>query len=725
MQCPSGHMMPFNEDAPEGFDCIYCELRQMPSAADLLQEKKLKFVREKRPGQISLAEAVTRDLYTGESGVYEAGTGIGKSFAYLLPAIISGKRVIVSTAKIALQTQLMEKDLPHIQTELKRLNHPKQNFKFFAAYGRANYACPVLYKKERGDDKHAMKIFNLFEKGTEYQRFDEWDSHKGFLDRSLNAVACTGPNCVFYRTCGFQRAKREVAQADVVVTNNWMLGYHLRLQRENSSTMLLGEYDHIIVDEAHKVEDGIRAAFTNETKIDTLSKLQKQLSKLEAATMENLDIPELSKLPPFWEHAFNALAHCKRNQDTTLPAGVKQQLGRVSHQLDLVRDAALHSTYLQKIFPYAGTAGTVQQYLDDKYSPSKNAALPPAVPPNPYINANPQPPLTLSDALQPRLLDLDKFFQILKEAEDTFANIFEESPYRTWIYEDSTDARPIPSLKSVPITIGHYMPKKHISYLSATLALGTSFDTFVGRVGLNNHPYNAQLFPSPFDIQKQAFLYIPNPGNRPGRIPTPVNTQGPARDTYLEAVASQTHDLLMASEGDAFVLFTAKTELYFVHDYLKAKNYPFALFAQGELKPSEALQRFRATPKSTILGVKSFWEGVDVQGDKLFLVIVAKLPFPNTSDPIYQARCALVNKANPGCSERVVRVPDMLFDLRQGVGRLIRSKTDRGIIAILDTRAHLQYKGAVRAALNLREHTDLEKMCRAIRTRHNKRSAAE
>lgn len=707
--------MPFNPEYPNGYDCIYCADTQLPSAVDLLREPTYAFVKEVREGQIDLADSITQGIMQDGASAFEAGTGIGKSYAYLLPAILSGRRVVVSTAKIALQTQLMEKDLPHIKKELQRLKHPRADFKFFPAYGKSNFACDVLYMKEKEKDAFALKTYKLFVQQTKYQRFDEWDSKKGYIDRSLNATACVGPGCPLYKTCGYTRAKRETFEADVVVTNHWMLGYDLRLRKNSQfATQLLGDYDHIIVDEAHKVEDGIRAAFTLETKLDTIDKLQKQIAKLTSVTQDDLQIPELDSLEPFWEHAFNALATAKRNQDQTLPANVVSMLQNVSQQLTNIRNVAADPGYISRVFPHASTANDVHQYVDVKYN--KNTTVN-----STGVAAQGQPSFSISNEYQRRFLDFDKFFRTLEEAQDTFNYVIEGDPYRLWLYEPRSENRPIPALKSIPITIGHYMPKHGITYLSATLALGPSFDTFLGRVGLLGHPYQALIFPSPFDIQKQAFLYIPKPGHAPGLVPVPDNRQGPGRDLYQKAVAEQILALLTASEGDAFVLFTANSELTYVKDYLRDHNYPFPVFAQGEYKPAEALQRFRSTDKATILGVKSFWEGVDVQGAKLFLVIVAKLPFPNTSDPIYQARCALVNARNPGASERVIRVPDMLFDLRQGVGRLIRAKSDRGVIALLDSRAHLQYRNAVRDALNLREHFDLEKMCRAIRTRHNKK----
>ena len=714
MQCSAGHVMPFNPDSPEGFDCIYCEEQQMPSAKDLLSVTSLKFVKETRPGQIALAAAVSQDIQNQNASAYEAGTGVGKSFAYLLPAIISGKRVVISTAKIALQNQLMEKDLPYIQSELYRLNHPRKDFKFFAAYGRGNYACHALYMKEKDTDRVSLQVYNNFYANTEYQRFDEWSTGQGYLDRGLNASTCVGPSCSFFRTCGYQRARREVHQSNIVVTNNWLLGYHLRLTQANNFSNLLGKYDHVIVDEGHKVEDGIRAAYTNETKLDTVLKLKKQISKLEALTMDSLDVPALKALSGVWEPAFSALAANAQTQGTLLAPQTKTALDRVTRTLDDIRDWALDVSFLSKIFPNTGTAVEVQQHLAEKYAPStaQGTQIPAA-------------PISLSDASQKRMLDLDIFFSQLSNAQETFHNIAAENPFRTWVYDPAPHTGAAPVLKSIPITIGHYMPKSCVTYLSATLALGNSFDNFLQRVGINKVPHQTKIFPSPFDIQKQAFLYIPYPGSTPGRIPPPVNTAGPGREAYLEAVASHVHELLLASEGDAFVLFTAKTELAFVHEYLKSQAYHFPIFAQGEFPPAEALQRFRSTPKSTILGLKSFWEGVDVQGDKLFLVIITKLPFPNTSDPIYQARCNLVNKTAPGCSEQLIRLPDMLFDLRQGVGRLIRAQTDRGVIAILDTRAHLRYREAVRATLGLREHVELDKMCRAIRTRHSKKNAAE
>ncbi len=723
MHCPNGHPMPFNSSFPTSYDCIYCEGTQAPDAVDLLSEPSLQFVHETRPGQIALAEAIDTSIRTGTASVYEAGTGIGKSYAYLLPSIISGKRVIISTAKIALQNQLIEKDLPHIKQELKRLSHPRATFKFFPAYGKSNFACHLAYRKEKMGNAQDWKVYLNFSSQTQYQRFDEWDVSKGYIDRSLNATNCVGSACTYYRSCGYTRAKKEVQDADVVVTNNWLLGYHLRLKAEQNYATLLGEYDHVVVDEAHKIEEGIRAAFSIETKIDTLNKLDKQLRKIEKSTSDVHDVPALQNMAPFWETLFRELAQISRQRDKKAAmdaAGTGQKISAVLGMLDTVRDTVLDPTFLARVFPAGNIAHAVGQVLDDKYGPKPTPVSPTA---RPAQAPTPQLP-SMQEESQQRFLDLDKFCRIVQEAQQTFSHIIEENPYRIWTLEERSDGRPISVLKSVPVLIGNKMPKKNITYLSATLALGSSFDNFVSRVGLTNHPYHANVFPSPFEIQKQAHLFVPRPGEGEGMMPMPEYRPGEKRDLYLRALATQIEALLHASEGDAFVLFTARNELAYVENHLRQACYPFPVFAQGAFTPNECLSRFRATPKSTILGLKSFWEGVDVQGSKLFLVIISKMPFPFADDPIFQARCKIVDMQRPGSSAQVVRVPDMLFDLRQGVGRLIRSKSDRGVIAILDPRAALQYRHQVRNALGLREHNDLERMCRAIRTRHIKKTEA-
>ena len=720
MQCPNGHVMPFNPAMPAGFECIFCEGTQAPSAEDLLQEPSLKFVHEVRPGQIALAKAVAESIRSGEASVYEAGTGVGKSFAYLLPAIVSGKRVVISTAKIALQNQLMQKDLPHIQSELKRLNHPRAGFKFFAAYGKSNFACHLAYRKEKLSDKKAWNQYLAFNNQTEYQRFDEWDISKGYIDRALNATNCVGSSCTYYRSCGYTRARKEVADADVVVTNNWLLGFHLRLKAEMPNMHLLGEYDHVVVDEAHKVEEGIRAAFSTETTIDTISKLRKQITKIEASTLDTHDVPVLDTIEPFWELAFRELTRCSKERDK---AGAMQALGMdvkidsLMTQLGQIKGTVIEPSFLARVFPAGNIAHAALQVLEHKYmlqqpaNPQTAQIVPPTLP-------------SMSEESQQRFLDLDKFCQYVQQAEETFNHIRNENAYRVWTVSEHSNGRPIHVLKSVPVLIGNKMPKKNITYLSATLALGTSFDNFLGRVGLTNQPHDAQVFPSPFDVQKQAHLYIPPAGSGHGKMPVPEYRAGDKRDAYLQALAEQVLALLHASEGDAFVLFTAKTELQYVDAYLRQQCYPFPVFTQGQFTPNECLTRFRNTDKATILGLKSFWEGVDVQGSKLFLVIITKLPFPFADDPIFQARCKIVDALRPGSSAQVVRVPDMLFDLRQGVGRLIRSKSDRGVIAILDPRAGQQYRHAVRAALGMREHVDLDRICRGIRTRHLVRNTA-
>jgi ATP-dependent DNA helicase DinG len=221
-------------------------------------------------------------------------------------------------------------------------------------------------------------------------------------------------------------------------------------------------------------------------------------------------------------------------------------------------------------------------------------------------------------------------------------------------------------------------------YVSATLAVNGKMDVFQSRIGVSTP--NTAIFGSAFDLNKQAILYLTN------KVPLPTRNEMEVVD-YRSALADEIESLLRANNGNAFVLFTARDEMEYVEAKLR-KCYDLPIVAQGQKNAADTLKQFMNTPKASLFGLKSFWEGVDVAGDKLSLVIITKLPFPNQSDPVAVARRKL--SGDKWFVE--VDLPDMIFDLRQGVGRLIRSANDRGVLAILDQR--LLTKGYSQRVLN-------------------------
>ena len=705
-------VMPFMEDSPEGFDCIYCDKRQYPDALDLLSQPALGFVHEMRLGQISLTESITDNIRDAGAAMYEAGTGVGKSFAYLLPAIMSGKRTIISTAKKALQAQLIEKDLPHIQAHLRKINHPQCSFKFFVGYGKSNYACYLRAQREKGGSKEWSKYEKFFQK-SDYGRWEDGEKLHLKLDQSLSAEDCIGAECKHYKSCGYVRARKEMLDANVVVTNNWLLGYHYKLRQEMPHFHLLGEFEHVIIDEAHKVEDGIRDAFTYQTNLNFIDSLKKQFEGLQGHAEKKVELPELDALVPVWQDTFKELQLVYAAGDNKLTTKAAACVVDTVKRTEQIGVKLLSTEFLNGVFqgPVAGPQRLLVERWQGNPSEEKEDTG--------FLTNLAGFPTSEDDQLS--FIALDKLLGSLKDCMTTFTSVISSPKNRTWALDQSIfRGKTNYFLKSMPVNIGAYLPEKNITYLSATLALDAKFDDFAKRVGLSFKPYTAEVFPSPFDLRKQAHLFVPK---REG-MPFPDTFGGEAQQAFRDALGEHVCQLIYASQGDAFVLFSSKAELEHVKQYLHSKMFPYPIYAQGEFSAEDALARYRVTPKATLLGLKSFWEGVDVSGDKLFLVIICKLPFPNARDPIVKARKEEIDsKNNGGSSFAFVDVPDMLFDLRQGVGRLIRSQKDRGMIAILDSRIHHKpYGKGVLRTIGLNPHTDLERVCKGLATRHARQS---
>lgn len=701
MKCACGAVMPFVEEQPTQFDCVFCDKTQYPQTTDLLSQLSLGLVKEVRDGQIALSESVEDSILTSNVAMFEAGTGVGKSFAYLLPAILMGKRVVISTAKITLQNQLVDKDLPYLKAFLTKIGHPKAEFNFFCAYGKSKYAC---YKKAN-EAFHGKPAWKPYEKLFLKSKYALWeDAYKMRLkvDQSYSAEDCIGVNCTFYSKCQYIAARRAMASADIVVTNNWLLGYHYRVQQENSQIELLGPIEHLIVDEAHKIEDGIRSAFTNETKLNNIDNIIKNYEAVQELCSVFPDLADLDILKAAWDVSFNDLINTKSNKRALPNPEVLENIKHLISVLQNIINTVISSVEIPQVMTDQNSAYRFKQYLTTMYMP---AAIPVSEQFDKFLFET------------PTTLAINKLLSSLQNGKTVFDAILQPPPNRVWDITNDTKNKSNYVLQSIPVNIGSYLPKKGVTYLSATLAIDKTFDAFATRVGHSQGPstYVSNIFESPFNIQKQSWLYVASEKS----VPAPPRSSANDSDklAYRDAISNQILELIYANKGDALVLFTATEELKHVAAYLKSKAFPYPVFTQGEFTPVDALAQYRVTPHSTILGLKSFWEGIDITGEKLSLIIIPKLPFPVPNDPIIAARKAQFSVE--ARSFMHVDFPEMMFDLRQGVGRLIRSKTDKGVIAILDSRLTTKrYKVEVLRTLGLQPYHDLQKVCKGLASRH-------
>ena len=696
---------PFDLTIEHDFDCIFCGGATFPTAEDFVTYPELGLAKEVRPTQMALTKLIDQAVFNGTVGIFEAGTGVGKSYAYLLASILNHKRTVISTAKKSLQSQLYEKDLPLLKAVLAKHG---RHFKFAVAYGKSNYICRHELPKSKAATAAWDRFFSDKSGKASSDAWWTWDALNAYTKRPSapkthlsilkynkdhTAEKCIGAaQCKHSSSCTYIQHRAEVQAADVVVTNHWMLGYHIRLAREQSYE-LLGPVENIIVDEAHKIEDGIRTAFTDTISENKFDKIVKQFENHVYEDGRTLD--EAATVKKAWVDLFqSAGAAAAAQTDNTVTDFVSR-----SRQLH-AELAKLRAVFCTKTF-LATTVGVLGAFDESRISDWLGAGG------TTGQGSSVQRPVSVNEKQADKWINYTLVWRALGEIQDALVNAADpESPRVTYI--ETNGRAGDRSIAIAPIDVSVYLKDllkaplgvtmagrtsvasqmaanaatgRSVTYLSATLAVAGKFDVFAHRAGLSiqNSQLNTAQFGSAFDLSKQATLYIPS------TVPPP--DRGTGADAYRTAVATEIHALTEANQGNAFVLFTARDEMLDVAARLQfgppALRSTLPLLVQDQVSASDLLKQYRTTDNAILFGLKSFWEGIDVVGDKLSLVIITKLPFPGRGDPVVNARR---QKAGDLWFPHV-DVPDMIFDLRQGIGRLIRTTTDTGVVALLDQRA--------------------------------------
>jgi ATP-dependent DNA helicase DinG len=606
---------------------------------------------EYREGQVRMAEAVTNALENGRHLVVEAGTGTGKTLAYLIPAIAHAiakkQRVIISTGTKALQEQLMEKDIPFLQKVL-----PK---KFVAAYmkGRSNYAC--IYRIRKAEDQPILD--GLDEVGY----FDEirgWVRQSKTGDRAelknlpenlpfwsrINAKSdtCLGQKCPDYEQCFITRMRDKAETADIVIVNHHLFFADLSV-RGNQYGRVLPEYGAVIFDEAHLIEDIASEYFGVELSNFRLEEIVRDTESLpikDAVSMKALQKVALRMgglAEQFWL-AFPG----RRNVDGRVPISPAEFAREI-------RDGEVQLTNL----------GDAANGLDSALKRLEDAIG--------HHSAEVTEAESLAKRVRQARNDLD------------FLTMQRDSNYVFW-YERRGKGS---FLKSSPIDVSSILGTRLFSneqpavLASATISSKGSFDFIIDRLGIDRNLTDTLLAPSAFDYRKQAVLYIPK------AMPDPKAAE------FNQIAAGEIIKLLEISKGRAFVLCTSNFGMKALHELVSARTgYP--CMVQGSASKAGLLEWFRETPNAVLFATSSFWQGVDVRGEQLSCVIIDKLPFAVPSDPVVAARSRFLDESG-GNSFFDYSVPQAVITLKQGIGRLIRSKTDSGIVAILDSR--LRTKG--------------------------------
>ena len=603
-----------------------------------------------RENQLVLCDAIEDALDNGDVLAAEAGTGIGKTFAYLVPALLSGKKIIISTGTRHLQDQLFHTDLPRVIKALSIQSTPA------LLKGRSNYLClhrltmaPHLGFINR-ETRAGLSEIDEWSKLTQSGDISELNSvpEDSYIWPMVTSTAdnCLGGECDQWDSCYIVNARKNAQSADVVVINHHLLLADMTLKNEGFAE-LLPEADAFIIDEAHQLYDVAARFFGNVVSSRQLISLAR-----DSIAEQVNDASDMAELRDYAEEVEKAA------RDFRIALG----------------DSGLRETWLK-----IQNKPSVKQSLDSLESTLKDLGS------QLQIAAERSRGLEqCHERAQMTLARLRLFRENNNTPEDDSAGMPEEDRSVLW-YETYTKSF---MLHATPVDIASIF-QKHTDnfsaawiFTSATLQVNKQFDHFAHNIGLQE--YNSGVWESPFDYEKQSLLYLPE------------NLPQPSEPSYTNELMQAALPVLNASRGRAFVLFTSYYAMHKAHDFLK-QRLPYELLMQGDLPKHQLLEKFRETGNAILLGTSSFWEGVDVRGDSLSCVIIDKLPFASPGDPVTQARIDAI-KRNGGQPFMEFQVPQAVISLKQGVGRLIRDVNDSGIVMIGDPR--LKQKAYGRVFLN-------------------------
>jgi ATP-dependent DNA helicase DinG len=570
---------------------------------------------EPRAEQAALAAAVEHSLETGEHLVAEAGTGVGKSLAYLVPALESGQRVVVATATRALQEQLLSKDVPLAAAVVGR------EIAVATLKGRQNYLCrrqlqgfqPFLTAD--GRDGRAWEAMQGWLDETETGDRAELQlepSEALWAELAVGADRCSGRRCPFVSTCFAEAARERAGEADLVIANHALYFAHV------ASGGVLPEHDAVVFDEAHRLEESAAAWLGGRISRAGLRRLALDVERACREAQKPLPARQVDRVERTGEGLLRTVA----------PASGRRRLREVPAEPALVLLDALGE-------------------LADALS-GQGEDL---------------------DALARRALGFCNQLEACLEPGDCERVVWAEPEVLAWAPVDVSDELRERLWDDGPTAV----------LVSATLTTGDDAAFVRRRLGVD-HAREA-IVGSPYDFAEQALVYLPR------AMPDPRS------DEFVDRAAEEIVSLLALSEGRALVLTSSYRALNAYRERVRGRV-PYDVLVQGEEPRERQLERCRSEVGSVLLATSTFWQGVDVPGESLSLLVIDKLPFSAPGDPLHEARCEAVERAG-GDWFRDYALPTAVLQLRQGFGRLIRGHADRGVVAILDPR--LRTRGYGRA----------------------------
>lgn len=654
-----------------------------------------------REGQLKMSKSIADSFNNNTIAVIEAGTGIGKSLAYLFPAFIyaekNNHRVVISTNTINLQSQLLNKDIPFVKKVLD------SKLEAVIVKGRRNYICRLkIYhadsELEFGEEQEEFNNILQWSNATETGTIDELNfipDNNIWEKVASDADFCMGSNCIFYRDCFLQMARRKASEANILIVNHHILFADLQIRSQSGNmdeNILLPPYRKIIFDEAHNIDKAASAYFTN-----TFSK---------AGFYKFINLFRGKKNNSFLKKLMIKMLNSSNKELYAI--GEYMERSVVSSLDALYANAGLCFTsiegYLSKIIKEEGQGkgklNINHRILQDEWE---------SIDFKEFVK---EPLLKVADMIETFLSNMNKTNTLYEELSEPMQIKYEidfktlkgfgtkvQSYYQeliellnteigrnvAWFEVFGEKDSPLFNIVASPLYINYFLYESlHIAFesvvfASATLTINKSFDFFMNTVGLNlvkEKEVNVSSYDSPFKYDEKVLFVVPTD------IPEPNDSN------YNDKINSFIEESIKITGGSSFVLFTSYNQLIKSFDTVNPslRDAGYRSFRQGEKSKDALLEQFITEKDSNLFGTDSFWEGVDAPGDTLRYVILTKLPFRMPTEPLEQARVEDLKKR--GLDPFIFyTVPTAVIKFRQGFGRLIRTDSDYGIVALLDSRA--------------------------------------